>query len=77
MPSSKWMVPAALLVAGVFASIVLIGALRASASALPPTSTVSSTAADQYVVLTWNDLGMHCYNRDFSDLGVLPPYNTL
>lgn len=30
-----------------------------------------------YVLLGWNDLGMHCYNRDFQDLGVLPPYNTL
>ena len=31
----------------------------------------------EYVVLSWNDLGMHCYNRDFQDLAVLPPYNTL
>ena len=31
----------------------------------------------RYVVLAWNDLGMHCYNRDFRDLGVLPPYNNL
>jgi hypothetical protein len=31
----------------------------------------------QYVLLGWNDLGMHCYNRDFSNLAVLPPYNTL
>jgi hypothetical protein len=30
-----------------------------------------------YVVIGWNDLGMHCYNRDFSDLAVLPPWNTL
>jgi hypothetical protein len=30
-----------------------------------------------YTVLAWNDLGMHCYNRDFQDLSVLPPYNTL
>jgi hypothetical protein len=30
-----------------------------------------------YVLLGWNDLGMHCYNRDFKDLAVLPPYNTL
>ena len=30
-----------------------------------------------YVVLAWNDLGMHCYNRNFQDLGVLPPYNNL
>ena len=32
---------------------------------------------ESYVVLGWNDLGMHCYNRDFRDLAVLPPYNTL
>ncbi|MCI0519425.1 MAG: cytochrome c3 family protein [Chloroflexi bacterium] len=31
----------------------------------------------EYIVLGWNDLGMHCYNRDFKDLAVLPPYNTL
>jgi len=34
-------------------------------------------AADEYIVLSWNDLGMHCYNRDFTDLAVLPPYNNL
>jgi hypothetical protein len=34
-------------------------------------------AQPQYIVLAWNDLGMHCYNRDFKDLGVLPPYNNL
>ncbi len=33
--------------------------------------------ASQYAVLAWNDLGMHCYNRDFKDLAVLPPFNTL
>lgn len=31
----------------------------------------------QYVVLSWNDLGMHCANKDFSSLAVLPPYNNL
>ena len=35
------------------------------------------TMVDQYKVLAWNDLGMHCYNRSFQDLAVLPPYNTL
>jgi hypothetical protein len=30
-----------------------------------------------YVVLGWNDLGMHCYDRDYSTLSVLPPYNNL
>lgn len=36
-----------------------------------------SVSGSSYVVLAWNDLGMHCYNQDFSDLAVLPPYNTL
>jgi hypothetical protein len=30
-----------------------------------------------YVLLGWNDLGMHCYQRNFQDIAVLPPYNTL
>jgi len=38
---------------------------------------ISSADAARYVVLAWNDLGMHCYNRDFRDLAVLPPYNNL
>lgn len=29
------------------------------------------------VVLGYNDLGMHCMNQDFSELMILPPYNTL
>ncbi len=34
-------------------------------------------ALTDYIILGWNDLGMHCYNRDFQDLAVLPPYNNL
>jgi hypothetical protein len=26
-------------------------------------------------VLAWNDLGMHCYQADFSTFQILPPYN--
>lgn len=33
--------------------------------------------SQQYVVLGWNDLGMHCSNKDFSKMGVLPPYNSV
>lgn len=33
--------------------------------------------ADRYVVLGYNDLGMHCMNADFSELMILPPFNTL
>ncbi|OGU60826.1 MAG: hypothetical protein A2X64_04470 [Ignavibacteria bacterium GWF2_33_9] len=31
----------------------------------------------EYVILSWNDLGMHCSNKDFSTMAVLPPYNNL
>lgn len=35
------------------------------------------TTRQDYVLLSWNDLGMHCANQDFSKVVVLPPYNTL
>jgi len=35
----------------------------------------SATITDDYIVLAWNDLGMHCANADFSDIVILPPYN--
>ena len=40
-------------------------------------SSNNNTTSGAYVVLAWNDLGMHCYNRNFQDLGVLPPFNNL
>lgn len=33
--------------------------------------------AQQYVLLAWNDLGMHCANKDFSKIAVLPPFNNI
>lgn len=45
-------------------------------AAQPPVGEIEAQAGE-YVVLAWNDLGMHCYNRDFRDLAVLPPFNTL
>ncbi len=35
------------------------------------------SAGGDYVILAWNNLGMHCYDSDFSDFAILPPYNTL
>ena len=37
----------------------------------------SSSELDEYIVIAWNDLGMHCANKDFSTLVVLPPYNNV
>ncbi len=39
--------------------------------------TISSTSAQNYIIIGWNDLGMHCSNKDFSTLAILPPYNNL
>lgn len=47
------------------------------ASAKTEPSNNSTKNGSSYVVLAWNNLGMHCYNPDFQNLGVLPPYNTL
>ncbi len=37
----------------------------------------SESAPKEYEVLAWNDLGMHCYDADFSVFSILPPYNTI
>jgi len=37
---------------------------------LPPAQPLDTT-----VVLAWNDLGMHCYQPDFSMFQILPPHN--
>lgn len=43
-----------------------------------PTGPSASIQPDSlYVVLGYNDLGMHCMNEDFSEFMILPPYNTL
>lgn len=65
----------------IFASLfLLLGILSISQPSPPGGEGAQASATDlpgAYVVLAWNDLGMHCYNRDFQDLAVLPPYNSL
>lgn len=60
----------------VICTMLLVIFISGSSSAGFPTAG-AETGADRYVLLAWNDLGMHCYNRDFQDLAVLPPFNTL
>lgn len=43
----------------------------------PPTTTPSTLVADNYTVLGFNDLGMHCMDSDFSVFSMLPPFNVL
>jgi hypothetical protein len=42
-----------------------------------PTRSQTAPLADQYKIIGWNDLGMHCMNESFANLAVLPPYNNL
>ena len=58
---------------GLLVMAALLLALGISFSTHKDTNAANGT----YKILAWNDLGMHCYNRDFADLAVLPPYNNL
>ena len=33
--------------------------------------------AGDFIVVAWNDLGMHCVDKDFSVFSILPPFNTI
>jgi hypothetical protein len=62
----------------VVVSLIILGnRLIDGRAANIPESNQAPQPAPQYVVLGWNDLGMHCYNKDFKDLAVLPPFNNL
>ena len=49
-------------------------ALPSAFAAPPPPEQLITTP---YVVFGYNDLGMHCMNGDYSEMLVLPPFNTL
>jgi len=60
---------AAMLMSGL-AALVAPLALRQPARA-------GNAALGSMVVLGYNELGMHCMNEDFSEICILPPFNTL
>ena len=37
----------------------------------------SLVSAQNHIIIGWNDLGMHCSNKDFSTFVVLPPFNNV
>lgn len=61
---------------GILITLFVISAPTARPAAAQ-SAAPAAPGATNWVVLAWNDLGMHCYNRDFKDLAVLPPYNNL
>ena len=54
-----------------FAPLAALALLTLLAGGLPAAPT------GDYVVLGWNDLGMHCMNLNHAHFSILPPYNTL
>ncbi|MBI1348613.1 hypothetical protein GC163_20260 [bacterium] len=68
------------------ASMVVALVVTSLFGVLPETESASVVAAERerpslrkssYTVLGYNDLGMHCMNQDFSEICILPPFNTL
>jgi hypothetical protein len=57
-------------------ALVLAAFSSCSSSTTSPTGDGVPTTGD-YVVLAWNDLGMHCLNPTYDQAVVLPPYNNL
>jgi hypothetical protein len=80
---SRWFVLGVLLVVSLGATAPPVTvAVRPGSATLPivvrsGVHTPAPRAPGDYVILAWNNLGMHCYDSDFSDFAVLPPYNTL
>lgn len=69
--------PSFVLVAlGCLAGLAWPCALRSSAAVNAPAPAPSFATGD-HVVLSWNDLGMHCMNLSHQRLSVLPPFNNL
>lgn len=54
-----------------------VAAIALAVGNLHGDQTVTVTGNGDYVILATNDLGMHCYQRDFSGFLILPPGNTL
>jgi len=54
---------------------IALAAFTALSAATPPSPDVISTS---YILVAWNDLGMHCTDgSDFSVSTILPPYNNI
>jgi hypothetical protein len=66
-----------MLIVGVTIIVTSLGSTQSDGAVAAPPASINVNTNRDYIVLAWNDLGMHCYNRDFRDLAVLPPANTL
>ncbi|MGJ8642417.1 MAG: Ig-like domain-containing protein [Luteolibacter sp.] len=61
------------LLVGLVAAYVIIAALLWGLESAPP----APESTQGWTLTSWNDLGMHCMDEDFSIFAILPPFNTL
>ncbi len=59
------------------ATLVLAPIARSDTSPRAPVTPSRAATWNDYVLLAWNDLGMHCMNQQHARFSVLPPYNNL
>lgn len=76
--------PFVLLSSILFAALLLVGCgggdsqpASSASGTSAQLSAVRATSKGSYLVVAWNDLGMHCLNPDYDTAVILPPYNTL
>ena len=51
--------------------------IAGGAALLPLVLAGSAPVADEWTLVGWNDLGMHCMDSDYEVFSVLPPFNTI
>ena len=61
----------------ILATVLVMGACSKSSEPEPDGGHTIPAMSDEYVVLAWNDLGMHCLNPTYDQAVLLPPYNTV
>lgn len=59
------------------AATALLSCSKSGGDGGEPNGTTIGAASADYIVLAWNDLGMHCLNPTYDNAVILPPYNTV
>jgi hypothetical protein len=60
-----------------FLSILSVFGWGIIVRAEPELTEASAISSQEYVVIGWNDLGMHCISPSFKEMAILPPFNNL
>lgn len=59
----------------VLVSLAVVSGCGSSEDDVPNNAIPANSSA--YIVMAWNDLGMHCLNPSYDTAVILPPYNTV